>query len=191
MDATEFHITLPSTTSLEEIPHNTSNHYKVRLPQPLRLTGSAWRVGLTDISLPDTNVSLQKLVCDVHDLVYPKEGETQIEARHHELGRHPGHKRTGWRTVYENHGGPPREKGTEHGETKTRKINPLLTSVDVQNLSMTIRWVPHGSDTDMLIDNRHTYIQRTQNNPETHFDLPLALSDNPTDVEIYFIFSGF
>ena len=55
------------------------------------------------------------------------------------------------------------------------KPSRSLTSADGQNLSMTIRWVPLGSDMEMLIDNRHTYIQGTQNTPEIHFDLPLAL----------------
>ena len=61
--------------------------------------------------------------------------------------------------------------------TKVRLGRDLrsLTSEDGQNLSMTIRWVPHGSDMDMLLDNQHTYIQGTQNTPEIHFDLPLAL----------------
>ena len=31
-----------------------------------------------------------------------------------------------------------------------------------------------GLDMDMLLDNQHTYIQGNQDNPEIHFDLPLA-----------------
>ena len=38
MNPDEFHILLPSTASLEEFPHNTSNQYKVRLLQQLRLS---------------------------------------------------------------------------------------------------------------------------------------------------------
>jgi len=53
-----FFVTLPSHSSQKEFPDNTSNAFKVRLPTPLRLLGEGWKVGLSSISLPDTNVNL-------------------------------------------------------------------------------------------------------------------------------------
>jgi len=53
-----FFVTLPSHSSKKEFPDNTSKAFKVRLPQPLRLIGDGWKVGLSSISLPDTNVDL-------------------------------------------------------------------------------------------------------------------------------------
>ena len=56
-----FFVTLPSHSSQKEFPDNTSNAFKVRLPTPLRLLGEGWKVGLSSISLPDTNVNLTAL----------------------------------------------------------------------------------------------------------------------------------
>ena len=48
-----FYITLPSHGSRFEFPNNTSNNFKIRLPEPKRLRGSGWKVALASISLPD------------------------------------------------------------------------------------------------------------------------------------------
>ena len=54
----DFYITLLSHSSRNEFPNNTSNSFKIRLPHPLRLDGSGWKVGLSSITLPDTKVPL-------------------------------------------------------------------------------------------------------------------------------------
>ena len=54
----DFYITLPSHSNKIEFPNNTSNNFKIRLPHPLRLDGSGWKVGLSSITLPDTKVPL-------------------------------------------------------------------------------------------------------------------------------------
>ena len=46
----------------KEFPTNQANWFKIRLPQPLRLTGSQWQVGLSAISLPDTGVNIFNLL---------------------------------------------------------------------------------------------------------------------------------
>ena len=56
-----FFVTLPSHTSLQEFPNNYASSFKVRLPEPLRLMGDNWQVGLSSLSLPDTDVNLSKL----------------------------------------------------------------------------------------------------------------------------------
>ena len=58
----EFNITLPSHSNRTEFPQNQSNHFKIRLPHPIRLQGSSWKVGLISITLPDVKVHLPKLV---------------------------------------------------------------------------------------------------------------------------------
>ena len=57
-----FYVTLPSHSSKNEFPSNTSNHFKIRLPNPIRLEGTGWKVAMAAISLPDTQVSLPPLV---------------------------------------------------------------------------------------------------------------------------------
>jgi len=57
-----FYVTLPSHANRKEFPNNQANWFKIRLPQPLRLPGGQWQVGLSAISLPDTRVNLYELV---------------------------------------------------------------------------------------------------------------------------------
>ena len=57
-----FYVTLPSHSSKNEFPSNTSNHFKIRLPNPIRLEGAGWKVAMAAISLPDTQVTLPPLV---------------------------------------------------------------------------------------------------------------------------------
>ena len=49
----DFYVTLPSHSSTNEFPNNASNSFKIRLPHPIRLEGSGWKVGLVAVSLPD------------------------------------------------------------------------------------------------------------------------------------------
>jgi len=65
----EFYITLLSPSNHAEFPQNQSNHFKIRLPHPIRLQGSSWKVGLISISLPDLKVHLPKLV-DGNDILF-------------------------------------------------------------------------------------------------------------------------
>ena len=62
----DFYITLPSDSTRTEFPDNVSNSFKIRLPQPIRLEGDGWKVGLTSISLPDTTalMSLSRRICE-------------------------------------------------------------------------------------------------------------------------------
>jgi len=62
----DFYITLPSHSSKSEFPENKANSFKIRLPNPLRLEGHGWKVGLFSISLPDARVKLTSLMSN-HD----------------------------------------------------------------------------------------------------------------------------
>ena len=57
-----FYVTLPSHANRREFPNNQANWFKIRLPQPLQLSGGPWQVGLSAISLPDARVNLYELV---------------------------------------------------------------------------------------------------------------------------------
>ena len=76
-----FYVALPSHANRHEFPNNQANAFKIRLPQPLRLQGGGWQVGLSAISLPDTHVNLYDLVqkdgyvmWTSWDQTYPKPG---------------------------------------------------------------------------------------------------------------------
>ena len=59
-----FYVTLPSHNSKNEFPNNTSNHFKIRLPNPIRLEGGGWKVGLVAVSLPDPTSQVPPLMKD-------------------------------------------------------------------------------------------------------------------------------
>ena len=59
-----FYVTLPSHSSKNEFPDNTSNHFKIRLPNHIRLQGGGWRVGLVAVSLPDPTSQVPHLMKD-------------------------------------------------------------------------------------------------------------------------------
>ena len=56
----DFYITLPSHASVSEFTDNNNRNFKIRLPQPIRLEGSGWQVGLSSVSLPDINLNLTR-----------------------------------------------------------------------------------------------------------------------------------
>ena len=55
-----FYVTLPSHSNRKEFPENKANSFKVRLPHPLRLEGTDWKVGLSSISVPDASIDLNR-----------------------------------------------------------------------------------------------------------------------------------
>ena len=81
-----FYVTLPSHANRREFPNNQANSFKIRLPQPLQLTGGGWQVGLSAISLPDARVNLYDLLkkdgyimSTSWDQDFPKPGGTDGE----------------------------------------------------------------------------------------------------------------
>ena len=57
-----FFVALPSHANRREFPQNQANSFKIHLPYPLHLPGGQWQVGLSAISLPDTQVNMYELV---------------------------------------------------------------------------------------------------------------------------------
>jgi len=67
MSSNDFYIKLPGNGSKKEYLNNKSNSFKIRLTEPIRLVPD-WRVGLTSISLPDTNGVLPKFMLNYEPL---------------------------------------------------------------------------------------------------------------------------
>lgn len=57
----EFYIVLPSNSSSEYFPNNTTSNFKTHLPRPLSLPGR-WSVSLTDMQVPQTFLHVGKEV---------------------------------------------------------------------------------------------------------------------------------
>jgi len=64
----DFFVTLPSHSSKNEFPDNKAHHFKIRLPNPVRLEGHGWKVGLFNITLPDAAVALPFTSTDANDV---------------------------------------------------------------------------------------------------------------------------
>ena len=47
-----FYVKLLSNSSGIEYPHNKANHFKNRLPYPLRFQEPGWQVGVTAVMVP-------------------------------------------------------------------------------------------------------------------------------------------
>ena len=56
--------------SKNEFNNNTSNHFKIRLPNLIRLEGRGWKVGLSGISLPDPKNTIPSWMKDDIVLLY-------------------------------------------------------------------------------------------------------------------------
>ena len=54
----DFYVSLPSHSNKTEFPENTSNHFKIRLPNPIPLEEQGWKVGMSSIAMPDAHVTL-------------------------------------------------------------------------------------------------------------------------------------
>ena len=63
--SSSFFATLPSHANKVEFPDNQASSFKIRLPYPLRLSESGWKVGLSSISMPDSRLNLAKLTNNV------------------------------------------------------------------------------------------------------------------------------
>lgn len=64
----DFFVTLPSHSSKNKFPDNKAHHFKIRLPNPVRLEGHGWKVGLFNITLPDAAVALPFTSTDANDV---------------------------------------------------------------------------------------------------------------------------
>jgi len=53
----QFHMTLPSNSSMKIFPDNTLSNFKVKLPEAINLSGK-WEVGLSSITFPHTWYSI-------------------------------------------------------------------------------------------------------------------------------------
>ena len=55
-DMKDFYVQLTSLASRTEFPSNASNHFKNRLPHPLKFREPGWKVGLANITYPTPHI---------------------------------------------------------------------------------------------------------------------------------------
>lgn len=85
----DFYVTLPSQSNKAEFPQNKANYFKIRLPQPLRLHGSGWKVGLSSISIPDAKVGIYNLLKE-EEFLFTMQWIMQVPTQHGGFNRRQG-----------------------------------------------------------------------------------------------------
>ena len=73
----DFYLTLPSHSTKKEFLENESNQFKIRLPHPIQLEGSGWKVGLLAISIPDPRCHLS-MFSDSKDPLFKMSWQGQV-----------------------------------------------------------------------------------------------------------------
>ena len=68
--SSSFYVTLMSHASTLELPHNRSNPFKNRLPNPTGFVGRGWQVGMVSLSLPTIPVVGEEFVNQKDPLLY-------------------------------------------------------------------------------------------------------------------------
>ena len=61
-----FHLMLPSNSSMDIYPNNTTAQYATKLPRRIELDGGNWSVSLKDISTPTLFDNIQSTVSYTH-----------------------------------------------------------------------------------------------------------------------------
>ena len=80
----DFYVSLPSHSSKSEFPDNKPNHFKIRLPHPLRLNGDGgWKVGLSSIAMPDAHVRLPSFTDSTDKVMLSFSSWRRIESTSH------------------------------------------------------------------------------------------------------------
>ena len=171
----EFYITLPSHSNRAEFPQNQSNHFKIRLPNPIRLQGSSWKVGLSSISLPDVKVHLPKLV-NSNDILFTMDWIMKYPAGALKFGR-AHYDPNDLRTVVEYVDGVGFMKSMVTFFEQRRILNyqgPHLgssyTASDGKRMYVKFRW----DGDDLLTDNKATHV-RYNYSPALKINKMLAL----------------
>lgn len=74
----EFHITIPSDSSMKLFPDNTTTHFMVQLPRRLTLNGR-WSVALVEIEYPQTFSAIPNTEFEKNIWIYHGENQYTIE----------------------------------------------------------------------------------------------------------------
>ena len=148
------------TATAQSFRRTKSNHFKIRLPHPIRLQGSSWKVGLSTISLPDVKVHLLKIV-NSNDILFPMDWIMKYPTGAFKFGR-AHYDPNDLRTVVEYIGGVGFMKSMVTFFEQRRILNyqgPHLgntyTATDGKRLYVKFRW----DGDDLMTDNKATRVR--------------------------------
>ena len=68
--SSSFYVTLMSHASTREFPQNRAQHFRNRLPKPIRFVGRGWHVGMVSLSLPTIPTVAEAFVNEKDPLLY-------------------------------------------------------------------------------------------------------------------------
>ena len=175
----DFYISLPSHSSKNEFPENKANSFKIRLPNPIRLEGQGWKVGLFSIAMPDAHVTLPAFTesKDKVTLARTEWRRIEPETSHGYTFGEASFDTDDLKEVYSNVNGVEFMKSILSYFERERVFNnsgPRMNSKYVTNdkrrTYVAFRW----EGEDLVTDNKDTYRPRREP-PSLQFDADLAL----------------
>ena len=174
-----FYITLPSNSSKNEFPENKANSFKIRLPNPIRLEGQGWKVGLFSIDMPDAHVTLPSFKDSAGKVTLAYTAWRRIEpetSAGYTFGE-ASFDTDDLKEVYSNVNGVEFMKSIiSHFERECvfnnsgPRVNSKYVTNDGRRTYVTFKW----EGEDLVTDNKNTYRTRREP-PALQFDADLAL----------------
>ena len=175
----DFYISLPSHSSKNEFPDNKANSFKIRLPNPIRLEGQGWKVGLFSIAMPDAHVTLPSFTDSADKVTLAYAAWRRVEpgtSNGHSFGE-ASFDTDDIKEVFSNLNGVEFMKSI-HSYFERERIfkysGPRMNSKYVTNDGKRTYVAFNWEGEDLVTDNKDILISRTDR-PALRFNLDLAL----------------
>jgi len=175
----DFYITLPSNSSKNEFTENKANSFKIRLPNPIRLEGYGWKVGLFSIDMPDAHVTLPSFKDAAGKVTLASTAWRRIEPETpngYTFGK-ASFDTDDLKEVYSNVNGVEFMKSIISHFERERvfnnsgpRVNSKYVTNDGRRTYVAFKW----EGEDLVTDNKNVYRPRREP-PELQFDADLAL----------------
>ena len=175
-----FFVTLLSHANKVEFPDNEASSFKIRLPYPLRLSESGWKVGLSSISMPDSRLNLAKLtnnvvkdVLMVMDFVFKTANGEELHSNAYVYGRSLQNDNSIVDGIHFLLAVVSRieQERVLHGKKGTTFLGP-----EYEGEYITFRWVTRAGETQLLIDNSQDDARDADFSPILRINVYLAIN---------------
>ena len=178
--SSSFFVTLPSHANGVEFPDNEASSFTIRLPYPLRLSESGWKVRLSSISMPDSRLNLAKLtnnvvndVVMVMDFVFKTAHGEELQSNAYVYGRSLQNDNSIVDGIHFLHAVAKRidRERVLHGKKGTTLLGPSY-----EREYITFQWVTKAEETQLLIDNSQNDARDAAFSPILRISVFLAIN---------------
>ena len=175
-----FFVTLPNHANKVEFPDNEASSFKICLPYPLRLSESGWKVGLSSISTPDSQLNLAKLtnnivnnVFMVMDFVFKTTDDEELWSNAYVYNSSLQNDNSIVNGIHFLHAVVNRidQEHVLHGKKATTFLGPSY-----EREYITFQWATKAGDTQLLIDNNQDDVRNAAFSPTLRINVYLAIN---------------